>query len=253
MTLIVSAVTKKIAVVASDGLEFRHRQDGSKYVETVDRQKIFPIPERSALLAVHGQNRLTTLGQGLDSQRLVGEVFNDLYSELVSIPTIEGIANRLLDVLTPDVDHTLSLLKSELNHHSPIGVVVIGFDVAGDRARGFEAYWPSLNDKNNSKGVIKHVLDNDEVRILFSGTGDKYAKSVIGQLKYKYDQNKLKRASEQKLQAYVCGVFQDAFKRQKDTNLEFGGQCQVVTVVQTGFKSRVFALGNDINHSLRRS
>ena len=253
MTLIVSAVTKEIAAVASDGLEFRHTQDGSKYVETVDRQKIFPIPERSALLAVHGQNRLTTPGQGLDSQRLVGEVFNDLYSELVSIPTIEGIANRLLDVLTPDVDHTLSLLKSEWNHHSPLGIVVIGFDVAGGRTRGFEAYWPSLNDKNNRKGVIKHVLDKDEVRVLFSGTGDKYARSVIDQLKFKYDQNKLKRASEQKVQTYVCGVFQDAFKRQKHTDLEFGGQCQVVTVVQTGFKSRVFALGNDVNHSLKRS
>jgi len=251
MTLIVSVVTKEIAVVVSDGLEFRHMQSGSKYLETMDRQKIFPIPERSALLAVHGQNRLTTPGHGLDSQRLVGEVFNDLYSELVSIPTIEGIANRLLDVLTPDVDHTLSLLKSEWNHYSPLGIVVIGFDVAGGRTRGFEAYWPSLNDRNNHKGVIKHVLDKDEVRILFSGTGEKYARSVIDQFKFKFDQNKLKRASEQKIQAYVCGVFQDAFKRQKNAEHEFGGQCQVVTVVQTGFKSKEFAFDHDLNHSLK--
>lgn len=251
MTLIVSAVTKDIAVVVSDGLEFRHTQNGSKYVETMDRQKIFPIPERCALLAIHGQNRLTTLGHGLDSQRLVGEVFNDLYSELVSIPTIEGIANWLFDILTPDVDHTLSLLKSEWNHLSPLGIVVIGFDVAGGRTRGFEAYWPSLNDRNNRKGVIKHVLDKDEVRILFSGTGEKYARCVIDQFKFKYDQNKLKRASEQKIQTYVCGVFQDAFKRQKSAELEFGGQCQVMTVVQTGFKSKVFALDHDVNHSLK--
>lgn len=251
MTLIVSAVTKKIAVVASDGLEFRHRQDGSKYVKTENRQKIFPIPKRSALLAVHGQNRLTIPGQGLDSQRLIHDVFKDLYPELVSIPTIEGIANRLLDVLTPDVDHTFNLLKSEWNHHSPLGIVVIGFDVAGGRTRGFEVYWPSLNDRNNRKSVIKHVLDKDEVRLLFSGTGDKYAKLVIDQFKYKYDQNKLKRASKQKIQAYVCGVFQDAFKRQKNTEHEFGGQCQVVTVVQSGFKSKVFSLENDVNYSLK--
>ena len=63
MTLILSAVTKKIAVVASDGLEFRHSLDGLKYVATVDRQKIFPIPGRNALLTVHGQNRLTKPGQ----------------------------------------------------------------------------------------------------------------------------------------------------------------------------------------------
>ena len=239
--------------MASDGLEFRYRQDGSKYVAREHRQKIFPVPERSALLAVHGQNRLTTPGKGLDSQRLVGEIFDELYSEIVSNPTIEGIANQLLDVLTPAVDHTFSLLKSVWNHHSPLGIVVIGFDISGDRTRGFEAYWPSLNDRNNRKGVIKHVLDKDEVRVVFSGTGDKYARSVIDQLKYKYDLNKLKRASEQKVQAYVFGVFQDAFKRQKRTELEFGGQCQVLTVVPTGFKSRVFTLDHDSNHSLKCS
>lgn len=253
MTLIVSAITKDIAVVAADGLEFRHRRDEPKYIETEDRQKIFPIPERSALLAVHGQNRLTSPGKGLDSQKLVGEIFNDLYSELLSIPTIEGIANRILDLLTPDVDHTLNLLKSEWKHYSPIGIVIIGFDVAAGRTKGFEVYWPSLDDKNNRKGVIKHVLDKDKIRILFSGTGDKYARLVVDQLRFKYDQNKLKRASEQKLQTYVCGLFQNAFKRQMHTKIEFGGQCQMVTLVQTGFKSRVFSLGNDVNHSPMRS
>lgn len=248
MTLIISAVTKEIVVMASDGLEFRHRLDGSRYIETRDRQKIFPIPERNALLAVHGQNRLTTTGKGLDSQRLVDKFFDDLYPELASIPTIEGVANLLFEVLTPDVDHTFSLMKSEWNHYSPLGIVVIGFDIAGGRTRGFEVYWPSLNDRYNRKGVTQHVLDKDEVRILFSGTGDKYAKSVIDQLKFKYDQNKIKRASEQKVQVYVRCVFQDAFKRQKLTELEFGGQCQQFTVVPTGVKLRVFDLDQDNNH-----
>lgn len=242
MTLIVSAVKKDIAAVASDGLEFRHRLDGTKYIETRDRQKVFPIPERNALLAVHGQNRLTTRGNDLNSQRLIGDMLNDLYPELTSIPTIEGIANRLFDLLTPDVDHTFNLLRTELNHNSPLGIVVIGFDLAGGRTRGFETYWPSLDDQSSRRGVIQHVFEKDDVRLVYSGTGSRYAKSVIARLKFKYDPNKLKRATIQNMRTYLSGVFRDSAKQQAPAESDFGGHCQLIIVERNAIDSSTFDL-----------
>jgi len=46
-------------------------------------------------------------------------------------------------------------------------------------------------------------------------------------------------------------TIEELIERFKYELLEFGGQCQVVTVAQTGFKSKEFALDHDVNHSLK--
>jgi hypothetical protein len=235
MTLILSVVKKQFAVVAADGAEYRVYLGKSKSIEVKNRQKLFPLSSRSVVLAVHGQNRLTSIGKKLDSQQLIGDILNDLDKELVQIPTVEGIAHKLIDLLTPDVTHTFRLLQSDGIHQSPLGICVIGFDSDGERSRGFEAYWPMLTDPN-TPDVIKHIQDNDEVRIMHSGTGAKYAQSVIKNLHFPYNPNQLKNASISKAQKYVRGVFRNATIMQPKANPEFGGDYHEVTITQEQLK-----------------
>jgi hypothetical protein len=229
MTLILSAVKKQFAVVAADGAEFRHNPGKPKFMEVKNRQKLFLLSGRSVVLAVHGQSRLTTIGEDLASQRLVGDILEGLGTELAQIPTVERITQKLIDLLTPDVTYTFQLLQSVGIHQSALGICVVGFDSDGGRSRGFEAYWPMLTD-HGAPHVIKHILDEDAVRIMHSGTGAKYAQSAINNPHLQYDPNQLKRASISKTQKYVRGVYRNASTLQPKSNPEFGGDYHEVTV-----------------------
>src|SRR5689334_5919294 len=105
MTLILGAVLMDAAVVGADGLEFEHVPGGGSPVVVANRRKLFPLRGRSIILAVHGQNRLATTGEGLGSQRLVGDILADLAPRIAEPPTVERVARRLRDLLDPDVAH----------------------------------------------------------------------------------------------------------------------------------------------------
>lgn len=231
MTLILSAVKKQFAVVSADGAEFRHNPGKPKFMEVKNRQKLFLLSGRSVVLAVHGQNRLTTIGEGLASQRLVGDILEGLDTELAQIPTVERITQKLIDLLTPDVTYTFQLLQSVGIHQSALGICVVGFDSDGGRSRGFEAYWPMLTDQSTPR-MIKHILDEDEVRIIHSGTGTEYAKRVIDDPHHQYNPNRLKRASISETQKYVRGIYRDASTLQPKSSPEFGGNYHEVTITR---------------------
>jgi hypothetical protein len=236
MTLILSAVKKQFAVVMADGAEFRQFPGMRKFMEVKNRQKLFPLSGRSIVLAVHGQNRLTSVGKKLDSQQLIGDILDDLGKELAQIPSVEAIAQKLIDLLTQDVTHTFRLLQSDGIQQSSVGICVIGFDAEGGRSRGFEAYWPMLIEQSTPyvNKLIHH--DNDEVQIIHSGTGGKYSQLVINNVHLPYNPNQLKRASIAKVQKYVRNVFSNASALQPKADPEFGGDCHEVTITQERLK-----------------
>ena len=233
MTLILSAITENIAVVASDGAEFQYKEDGSKYIAEEHRQKLFQIPGRSIVLAAHGENRLTAIGGSLYSRRLIGDLIDSLAKDLATIATVEEVALTLLDLLRADVKHTFELLKCEWpGYKTVLGVCMIGFDEAGGNTRGFEVYWPWIDEQERPR-VIPPFQD---VPVIYAGSGYKYAECVIQRFSDKFGPQKLRRASECQVQAYVRGVYQSAQKLQGQGACEFGGQYREVTVTQDGWK-----------------
>jgi len=233
MTLSLSAITEGIAVVASDGAEFQYKEDGSKYIAEEHRQKLFQIPGRSIVLAAHGENRLTAIGGSLETRRLIGDLIDSLAKDLATIATVEEVALTLRNLLRADVKHTFELLKCEWSaYNTVLGICVIGFDEAGGNTRGFEVYWPWI-DEQESPRVIP-LFQN--VPVTYAGLGSKYAEFVIQRFSDKFSPQKLWRASECQIQAYVRGVYQFAKKLQGQEACEFGGQYREVTVTQDGCK-----------------
>lgn len=231
MTLILSVVKKKFIVVSADGAEFRHNPGEQKFMEVTNRQKLFPLLDRNVVLAVHGQNRLTPNGEKIDSQRLINEIIEELSLELAPIPTVKGITLKLFELLTPTVNYTFKLLQSLKIHNSALGICVFGFDIDGGRSRGFEGFWPRLTDDSTSQ-VIKLVQDKDDVRIIHSGTGARYAQLIINNPQLRYHPNHLKRASVSKVQNYIRKLFCNASSKQPKDAQEFGGDYSEVTITQ---------------------
>jgi hypothetical protein len=229
MTLIIAAAKREFMVVAADGSEFRHFPGQAPFMEVTNRQKLFALPGRSIVLAVHGQNRITAEDAELASQRLVGEILNDTFGELSSIRTVEGVAKKLCQLLTADVVHTFGLLQRCGVHTSALGINVLGFDADEGRSRGWEVFWPMLPDTTEPR-VQKLVQEADDVRILHSGTGARNAEAVIRNLRFGYDVNRLKRASIRDAQKYVRGVFRTAVTLQPRDKQEFGGDYFEITI-----------------------
>ena len=217
MTLIISAMTRNIAVVGADGLGFGGA-DGA-VLETTNRRKLFPIPERNIIVAVHGQDKLTVIGE---SEKPIGNIFDDMAPELSPVVTVEGIARKLYDLLNPHINHTFRLLKCELNYETVLGICVIGFDTAGGRTKGFEVFWPRLSAGKDPS--VKPLLHNEDERVIYSGSGQEYAPKS-------YDRNKLIRASERQVQTFVRSVYEQAgFRQQQHNAFKFGGQYHEVTI-----------------------
>ena len=231
MTLILSAVTKDVVVIAADGAEFRHNPGKPTFMEVTNRRKLFPLLGRSVVFAVHGQNRLTTVSKGLDSQRLVGDILDDLGIDLAKIPTVKGIARKLIDLLTPDITHTFSLLQSCGIHQSPLGICVFGFDLEGGRTQGFEAFWPTLTG-NGIPQVAKPIQDLDDVRITHSGTGAIFVQSVVNNPDGNYSPDHLTGASTSQVQKYVRDVYHSAYIRQPSDSPVFGGDYHELTIIR---------------------
>lgn len=233
MTLILSAITENLAVIASDGAEFQYKEDGARYMVEEHRQKLFPIPGRSIVLAAHGENRFAAPGGNLDSRRLIGEVFDDLTKKLQPTTTVEKTACSLLDLLGADVNHTFELLKHEWpDYKTVLGICVIGFDGTGGNTRGFEVYWPRIGEQECPQVIPLF----QGAPVIYAGSGKKYAELVIQRFSDKFGPQKLRRASERQAQAYVRGVYQSAQKLQGQGAREFGGQYREVTVTQDGWK-----------------
>ena len=233
MTLILSAITEDLAVIASDGAEFQYKEGGARYMAEEHRQKLFPIPGRSIVLAAHGENRFAAPGGNLDSRRLIGELFDDPTQKLQPTATVEETACSLLDLLGADVNHTFELLKHEWpDYKTVLGICVIGFDSTGGNTRGFEAYWPWIGEQERPQVIPLFK----SAPVIYAGSGKKYAEFVIQRFRHKFGLQKLQRASEPQAQAYVRGVYKSAQGLQGQNALDFGGHYQEVTVTRDGWK-----------------
>lgn len=232
MTLILAIAKKEYIVVAADGYEFTQDAGEPRILSLSNRQKIFPLLGRNIVLAIHGQNRITSAGKGLDSQRLVGDILDGLSSELSTIQSVEGIAQRINDLLTPDVTHTFRLLQSDNNHHSSLGVCVYGFDSDDSRSKAFESYWPMITDQDSTPYVIRHIQEKDDVRFIYSGSGKRYAESIANNRAMRLHPDYLRKAPISKAQKHIRKLYKDSFQMQPKSNPEFGGHYHEVTITK---------------------
>lgn len=221
MTLIVSAVTKNIAVVGADGLGFGGT-DGTVLVET-KRCKLFPVAERKVLIAVHGQDKLTFIGK---HEKPIGNILDDLTPVLSRLTTVKDTADKLHDLLSPHIDHTFRLLKDLHNFETVLGLCVIGFNMDEGNPKGFEAFWHKLSAGKNSS--VEPMFSKGQV--MYSGLGGEYAPKS-------YDKNKLINASEHQVQSFVRNLYERAYSSQPQLAAhKFGGQYQEVTINQEQLK-----------------
>jgi hypothetical protein len=235
MTLVLSVVKKDFAVIGADGSEFRHRLGQPKTMDVLNRQKLFPLPGRSIVLAVFGLSALSTVGKDLTSQRLVGEMLMDVSEKLSSVVTVAGVAQSIGDLMNADVLHTFGLVQNAGFPPSHLRTWVIGFDSASGRSRGWDVFWPMLPGTSTPR-VTELVRDIDDVRVMADGTGGQYVEAAIKRGALKYDRSQLLRASVPDAQRYVRSVYRDALALQTKDDPEFGGDYSEVTITRQRVK-----------------
>jgi len=221
MTLIISAVTKNIAVVGADGLGFGGA-DGTVPVEA-NRCKLFPVAGQNVLVAVHGQDKLAFIGK---PEKPIGNILDDLAPVLSRFTNVKDTADKLHDFLSPHIDHTFRLLKDMHNFEIVVGLCVIGFNVGEDKPEGFEVFWHALSA--GKKSSVEPLFSGEQVS--YSGSGGVYAPKS-------YDKNKLINASEQEIQPVVRNLYRRAYLSQSQhAACKFGGQYREVTITQEQLK-----------------
>lgn len=236
MTLILSAIKRDFIVLSSDGAEFRHDVGKLPVLEVTTRRKIFPLDERSIAFAVQGQNIIALAPNGLDSQRLVGEIIRDHSEDLKKILSIEDIAKKIIDLLSTDVTHTFRLLKSAGIHQSPLAIGIYGFDLHGGRSKAYDVVWPMLDDNDNAMPQVVKLVDREPVSITHGGTGAPFVQAVIRDPDQNLSVDGLMEASIEQAQQYIREVYEKAFKLQPARSLSFAGDYFEFTITHEGLK-----------------
>ena len=231
MTLILAALKPQFAFIAADGAEFRNSPGQPAQLEINNRRKLFPLPNRSIVLAVHGQDRIHT--EDCRGGILIASKLAAFNNDLKKLPSVRSISEFLERSLTPDVHSTFAILKQDGVELNELKIVCIGFDERSDRSKAYEVRW-----RTPETGGDCVIVDYDEwpFQILHGGAGEDFAVSV---LKARGGGKHLDTMVDEPLRTmpgYMKQLYVDAYKLQPPNAMVFGGEYHCVSVTAKSWK-----------------
>ena len=232
MTLLLGALTANSVVLGADGIEFLHAPGKPKRQDILNCRKLWFSDSMPVVLGVHGQNRLIEVGSHLESQRLAIEMLSEILFDIAPTTTVRELCESIYERLAPDVDYTFQALAAASILTAPIGILVMGFDSDGGRARCYEAWWPLPHERDTSR-ILQHPQNGELPAVMHSGDGARFAKTAISH-GGRYSVARLNKATASEIQQYIRTLYDKAESLQSHAAKEFGGHYHEVTVTADG-------------------
>ena len=226
---------RNVVVFGADGAEFEHFSgQAQKKLKRENCQKLFPIPNRAALICISGQNSIVPVGVPVNSQELVGPWAMRAFPTAIAAETIESVARELHRLVSPHIENTYAELSRSGIRGGTLKIFVAGLDSGLRSPTCWETVWHHPAE-NLSASVNRIENPKEPVTILHDGSAAHYAITAIGGPNGANHPNQLRLSpSVASIEAYIRNVYRKSLAIQESqaasSTREFGGIYHQATI-----------------------